>query len=103
MPPQDTDQTRWFVDEVHALDGHLRVYLRGTYPAVRDVDDVVQEFVFASAGARWYEGAGDPQLLIREPQSWAFSSTFEFLIGAAGTALSFRHVSRSAQTSMAFR
>lgn len=43
MPPPDTDHARWFAEEVHAHDGQLRAYLRGTYPAVRDVDDVVQE------------------------------------------------------------
>ena len=43
MPPQPTDQARWFSDEVHAHDGQLRAYLRGTYPSVRDIDDVVQE------------------------------------------------------------
>jgi RNA polymerase sigma factor (sigma-70 family) len=34
---------RWFAEEVHAHDGQLRAYLRGAYPTVRDVDDVVQE------------------------------------------------------------
>jgi RNA polymerase sigma factor (sigma-70 family) len=38
-----TDGTRWFTDEVqpHAL--KLKSYLRGSFPQVRDVDDVVQE------------------------------------------------------------
>lgn len=43
MPPQETEQTRWFVDEVHAHDATLKRYLRRSFPAVRDVDDVVQE------------------------------------------------------------
>src|ERR1044072_2602461 len=43
MPPPETDPARWFAAEVHAHDGQLRAYLRGTYPTVRDVDDVVQE------------------------------------------------------------
>ncbi len=34
---------RWFKEEVHAHDGQLKAYLRGSFPAVRDVDDVVQE------------------------------------------------------------
>lgn len=34
---------RWFIEEVHAHDGQLKAYLRSAYPAVRDVDDVVQE------------------------------------------------------------
>ena len=34
---------RWFADEVHAHDSSLKAYLRGSFPSVRDVDDVVQE------------------------------------------------------------
>jgi RNA polymerase sigma-70 factor (ECF subfamily) len=34
---------RWFVEEVHPHDGQLKNYLKGAFPAVRDVDDVVQE------------------------------------------------------------
>ncbi|HYC71495.1 MAG TPA: RNA polymerase sigma factor [Opitutaceae bacterium] len=36
-------QAHWFKKEVHAHDGQLRAYLRGAFPRVRDVDDVVQE------------------------------------------------------------
>jgi RNA polymerase sigma factor (sigma-70 family) len=42
MPPH-TDQAKWFADEVHPYDAQLKAYLRGAFPAVRDVDDVVQE------------------------------------------------------------
>ena len=37
------DHTRWFAEEVRAHEPALRSYLRGAFPAVRDVDDVVQE------------------------------------------------------------
>jgi len=37
------DQSRWFVDEVHAHDSHLKAYLRGSFPSIRDIEDVVQE------------------------------------------------------------
>lgn len=37
------EQARWFVDEVQPHEGQLKAYLRGAFPAVRDVDDVVQE------------------------------------------------------------
>jgi len=37
------DQTRWFSDEVHRHDASLKAYLRGAFPSVRDVEDVVQE------------------------------------------------------------
>jgi RNA polymerase sigma factor (sigma-70 family) len=35
--------SKWFTNEVHPHDSSLRAYLRGSFPAVRDVDDVVQE------------------------------------------------------------
>jgi RNA polymerase sigma factor (sigma-70 family) len=38
-----SEAARWFRDEVHPHDGQLKSYLRGNFPAVRDVDDVVQE------------------------------------------------------------
>jgi RNA polymerase sigma-70 factor (ECF subfamily) len=38
-----TDHRRWFQDEVHAHDAQLKSYLRGAFPSVRDLDDVVQE------------------------------------------------------------
>lgn len=37
------DQDRWFAEEVQPHQAQLRSYLRGTFPTVRDVDDVVQE------------------------------------------------------------
>ncbi|MDB6092629.1 MAG: polymerase, sigma-24 subunit, subfamily [Verrucomicrobia bacterium] len=37
------DHARWFSEEVHAHDQQLKAWLRGNFPAVRDVDDVVQE------------------------------------------------------------
>lgn len=37
------DDSRWFAAEVQAHDGQLKAYLRGSFPSVRDVDDVVQE------------------------------------------------------------
>jgi RNA polymerase sigma factor (sigma-70 family) len=42
-PASNADQTRWFAEEVQAHEASLRSYLRGAFPAVRDVDDVVQE------------------------------------------------------------
>lgn len=41
VPP--VEQAQWFANEVHAHDSQLRAYLRGAFPSVRDVDDVVQE------------------------------------------------------------
>jgi RNA polymerase sigma-70 factor (ECF subfamily) len=38
-----TEHNRWFHEEVHPHEAALRAYLRGAFPSVRDVDDVVQE------------------------------------------------------------
>lgn len=37
------DHERWFAEEVQPHDTLLKAYLRRSYPAIRDVDDVVQE------------------------------------------------------------
>ncbi|MGH7944868.1 MAG: RNA polymerase sigma factor [Opitutaceae bacterium] len=36
-------RSQWFHDEVHPHDLRLKSYLRGSFPSVRDVDDVIQE------------------------------------------------------------
>ncbi len=40
-PP--VDHERWFAQEAAPHGSHLKAYLRGAFPTVRDVDDVVQE------------------------------------------------------------
>lgn len=42
-PPLEPNPTRWFTEEVHPHGTSLKAYLRGAFPGVRDVDDVVQE------------------------------------------------------------
>jgi RNA polymerase sigma-70 factor (ECF subfamily) len=36
-------RARWFVDEVYTHDAQLKAYLRGSFPSIRDVEDVAQE------------------------------------------------------------
>jgi RNA polymerase sigma-70 factor (ECF subfamily) len=43
VPQFNPDHARWFAEEVHPHGAQLKSYLRGSFPAVRDVDDVVQE------------------------------------------------------------
>jgi RNA polymerase sigma-70 factor (ECF subfamily) len=43
MSPPESNEARWFAEEVHAHEPSLRAYLRGTFPKVRDIDDIVQE------------------------------------------------------------
>ena len=42
MPPH-TDHARWFSEEVQPHEPALRAYLRGRFPSLHDVDDLVQE------------------------------------------------------------
>lgn len=42
-PVASENETRWFAEEVHAHDLQLKAYLRGSFPSIRDVDDVAQE------------------------------------------------------------
>lgn len=43
MPPIDSEQSRWFAQEVQPHESTLRAWLRGLFPSLPDVDDVVQE------------------------------------------------------------
>jgi RNA polymerase sigma factor (sigma-70 family) len=43
---RESKEARWFTDEVQSHESALRSYLRGSFPSVRDVDDVVQESFF---------------------------------------------------------
>ncbi len=38
-----SEKARWFTTEVQPHEAGLRAYLRSSFPAIRDVDDVVQE------------------------------------------------------------
>lgn len=43
MPPHDSDQTRWFAEQVLPHEADLRGWLHARFPVLTDVDDVVQE------------------------------------------------------------
>src|SRR5882757_3158777 len=43
MPPPESDQTRWFAQEVQPHESLLRSWLRGLFPTLPDLDDLVQE------------------------------------------------------------
>jgi RNA polymerase sigma-70 factor (ECF subfamily) len=43
LPPPDSEQFRWYADHVQPHEAMLRAWLRSQFPAVRDVDDLVQE------------------------------------------------------------
>lgn len=56
MSSEKAAESRWFAEEVHPHGGALRSYLRRSFPAVRDVDDVVQESYLRV----WTARAGQP-------------------------------------------
>jgi RNA polymerase sigma factor (sigma-70 family) len=43
VPPENSEQSRWFAAEVLPHEPDLRAYLRRAFPSLRDVDDLVQE------------------------------------------------------------
>lgn len=43
MPPPHPDHARWFAEEVLPHESQLRGWLRGRFPAITDLDDLVQE------------------------------------------------------------
>jgi RNA polymerase sigma-70 factor (ECF subfamily) len=43
MNPEGSEQTRWFAAEVQPHESALRRWLRGVFPSLTDVDDIVQE------------------------------------------------------------
>ena len=43
MPPADSEQFRWFTENVQPHEAMLRAWLRTQFPSAGDVDDIVQE------------------------------------------------------------
>jgi RNA polymerase sigma factor (sigma-70 family) len=43
MPPQDSEQFRWFAEQLQPHEAMLRAWLRAQFPSAPDVDDIVQE------------------------------------------------------------
>ncbi|MBL9187412.1 MAG: sigma-70 family RNA polymerase sigma factor [Opitutaceae bacterium] len=43
MPPENSEQGRWFAEHLRPHEPMLRAWLRGQFPRAGDVDDIVQE------------------------------------------------------------
>jgi RNA polymerase sigma-70 factor (ECF subfamily) len=43
VPPQDSEQYRWFADEILPHEAKLRGWLHARFPSLNDIDDLVQE------------------------------------------------------------
>lgn len=73
---ETSEQSRWFYREVHAHDAALKSYLRASFPAVRDIDDVVQESYLRI----WKARMARP---IASTKSFLFQIARHFVIDAA--------------------
>lgn len=67
MSQQDLDIARWFATEVHPHEPALRSYLRAHFPALRDIDDLVQETYARLIHARHSGG-------VKEARPYLFST-----------------------------
>ncbi|MSU73480.1 MAG: RNA polymerase sigma factor [Opitutus sp.] len=64
VPPQDPEQARWFNRELEPHQPALRAYLLARYPALPDVDDLVQECVLRVLRVREREPVASPRGLL---------------------------------------
>jgi RNA polymerase sigma-70 factor (ECF subfamily) len=64
MPPQDVELARWYAEEVQPHGGALRSYLLGRFPALPDVDDLVQESLVSVLRAREIGRVDSPKALL---------------------------------------
>ena len=65
VPPISSEHSRWFTEEVQPHGAQLKAYLRGSFPHMGEVDDVVQE----SYLRLWKARAAQP---IRSVKSFLF-------------------------------
>jgi RNA polymerase sigma factor (sigma-70 family) len=59
-----SEHERWFRDEVQIHDGALRAWLRGKFPSVFDVDDLVQETLTRVWGMQRAQEITSPRALL---------------------------------------
>lgn len=67
MPPSDSEQSRWFANEVQPHEPDLRAYLRARFPQLTDIDDVVQE-TYRRLWREWSAGR------VRETRPFMFAA-----------------------------
>jgi RNA polymerase sigma factor (sigma-70 family) len=64
MPPLDPEQARWFIEEVQPHEPALRAFLRRRFPALRDIDDLVQESYMRLIRARLVGSIAEPRAFL---------------------------------------
>src|SRR5690606_14824079 len=64
MPPEDTEQARWFVTEVQPHRSALRAWLLARFPSLSDADDIVSESCSRVLRARELGPVGSARALL---------------------------------------
>lgn len=64
MPPEDSEQSRWFEQELRPHEPMLRAWLRGRFGASCDVDDIVQEAFMRVLRAREHGAIKSPKAFL---------------------------------------
>jgi RNA polymerase sigma-70 factor (ECF subfamily) len=67
MPPQDSEQARWFAEELQPHEPMLRAWLRSRFPRGFDIDDVVQEAYLRVLQAR-------DSMRLQSPKAFLFAT-----------------------------
>ena len=69
MPPQDSDESRWFAANLHPYEGMLRAWLLARFPSIRDVDDIIQDSYLKVLRAY-----GNESVNVKEPKAFLFAT-----------------------------
>lgn len=64
MPPENTEEVRWFIENLQPHEAMLRGWLHGRYPSGVDVDDVIQETYLKVLTARKKEPVNAPKAFL---------------------------------------
>lgn len=74
MPPQDSEDFRWYVDHLQPHEGMLRGWLRNRFSSPCDVDDIVQEALGRVLQAR-------ASTAIDSPKAFLFATARNIALG----------------------
>jgi RNA polymerase sigma-70 factor (ECF subfamily) len=64
VPPENPDQARWFAEHLQSHEPMLRAWLRGQFPRLADLDDIVQEAYVRVLQARETQAIDAPKAFL---------------------------------------
>ncbi len=76
MPPEHTDEGRWFAENLHPHEAMLRAWLQSRFPSGVDIDDVIQEAYLKVLKAR----KQDP---VKAPKAFLFATARHLALNLA--------------------